>query len=107
MDIQNEIRRWIAGQLQKAGHGSKGRLALHLGVRADAITRMLNTGPGKETRVIRADELVKIQEFFGSTPPRMNPTDEQEFFTLYEAASPDEREAVKAFLKTLSGAKRK
>ena len=49
-DPQDDIRRWMKDELANAGRGSKGRLAKHLGVRPDAITRMLNTEPGKEQR---------------------------------------------------------
>lgn len=62
-DIQ--IRQWLKAELQKRGHGAKGALAAHLGVRPAAITRMLNTDPGKEIREIRARELLGMQEFFG------------------------------------------
>ncbi|MGW6778998.1 hypothetical protein ACWF50_13255 [Brucella pseudogrignonensis] len=110
MDIQNEIRNWISAQLEKMGHGAKGKLAAHLGVRPDAITRMLNNSPDKEARVIRADELVKIGVFFGATPPGLSahPGDEDaEFFNLYDNATPEERAAALAFLKTLSSSRRK
>lgn len=110
MDIQNEIRAWISSELEKMGRGSKGKLAAHLGVRPDAITRMLNTAPDKEARFIRADELVKLRDFFGAVPPGMEPHQtekEDEFFTLYDSATEEEREAVKAFLKTLSASRKK
>lgn len=110
MNIQNEIRSWISSQLENMGHGSKGKLAAHLGVRADAITRMLNTEPGKEARVIRADELVKIREFFNAAPPGLelsSDEEDKEFFSLYGDATPEERAAAKAFLKTLSASRKR
>lgn len=63
-DPQSGLREWLRGELSKRPRGTKGRLAQHIGVRADAITRMLNTDPKKETREIRAHELVKMREFF-------------------------------------------
>lgn len=51
------------------GHGSKGRLAEHLGVGRDVVTRMMNDAPGKEARYIRAHELFALEKFFGSAPP--------------------------------------
>lgn len=63
-DPQREIRLWLQEELAKRPHGTKGLLAKHLGVRPDAITRMANTNPHKETREIRAHELVMMREFF-------------------------------------------
>lgn len=68
-DPQHDIRVWMTEQLRAAGHGAKGKLADHLGVRPDAITRMTNTDPDKETREIRGHELLKMQEFFANDPP--------------------------------------
>lgn len=80
-DTQDDIRLWMQAEMAKRGHGVKGELAKHLGIRPDAITRMANTDPDKETREIRAHELVKMREFFeqpfeapssgGSTVPIM------------------------------------
>lgn len=61
----NEIREWLRAQLAAAGHGSRQRLARHLGLaRPDAITRMLNTDPKKEGREIKAREYELMREFF-------------------------------------------
>lgn len=68
-DDRKAIRDWLQAELQRKGHGAKGKLAEYLGIRPDGITRMLNTEPGKETREIKAGELVKMGEFFGSNPP--------------------------------------
>lgn len=66
MTEREEIRVWLKSKLAEAGHGSKSKLAKHLGVSSDAITRMLNEEDGKETRQISAVEHVKMQEFFAS-----------------------------------------
>lgn len=71
IDRERTIRDWLRDQLDKAGRGGKTRLAAHLGVRPDAITRMLNDDPGKEARRVSADELIKMADFFGATPPAM------------------------------------
>lgn len=65
-DPQRKIREWLQAELQRRGHGAKGVLAKKLKLRSDAITRMMNTDPDKETRDIRAHELVAMQDFFGS-----------------------------------------
>jgi hypothetical protein len=64
-DPQRDIRLWAQAELAKRGHGAKGALAKFLDVRPDAITRMTNTDPVKESREIRAHELEKMREFFG------------------------------------------
>lgn len=63
-DPQDEIRVWLGDELASRPRGTKGRLATYLGIRADAITRMLNSEPGKETRQIKADEHQKMIRFF-------------------------------------------
>lgn len=63
-DPQKEIRSWLQQELASRPHGTKGALAKFLGVRADAITRMANMDPNKETREIRAHELELMRQFF-------------------------------------------
>jgi len=67
-DPQYEIRLWMQSELEVRGHGAKRELADFLNLRPDAITRMMNTDPDKETREIRGHELVKMESFFGSRP---------------------------------------
>ena len=71
-DRQTDIREWLRRELATRGHGAKGRLAQALGIRADAITRMLNEDPKKETREIKAHELEAMRQFFGSAPTHMS-----------------------------------
>lgn len=66
-DPQRDMRLWIKAKLKAAGRGAKGKLAAHLKVRPDAITRMLNTENDKETRQISAHEILAIQDFFGTS----------------------------------------
>ncbi len=74
-DPQHDIRIWGQAELAKRGHGAKGALAKYLGVRADAVTRMMNTDPNKETREIRAHEHELMRQFFADE------TDAGEFLT--------------------------
>jgi SOS-response transcriptional repressor LexA len=62
----DQIREWLRDRLDERGHGARQALARHLGLeRPDAITRMLNTDPKKETRLVKAHELEAMREFFG------------------------------------------
>lgn len=63
----DQQRRWLADELNKKGWGAKTALAAHLGVRHEAISRII---AGK--REISFDELVKMSEFFGATPPGLS-----------------------------------
>lgn len=72
MDERRKIRDWLQAELDRKGHGAKGALARYLGIRSDAVSRMLNTEPGKELREIKAEELVKMSEFLGSAPPDLD-----------------------------------
>lgn len=64
-DPQHDLRIWLQQELAKRPHGTKGKLAKFIGARPDAITRMANTDPQKETRAIEAHELELMREFFG------------------------------------------
>ena len=101
MDIQKELKNWIASELKDRGRGARGKLAEHLGVRPDAITRMLNTDPDKEARLIRADELVKISEFLGAAPPGIGISD-LDFLQKYNSATPETKNELKRYLKYLT-----
>lgn len=68
-DPQYDLRLWLQSELASRPHGTKGRLARHISVRPDAITRMANTDPAKESREIGAHELLKMREFFNQTDP--------------------------------------
>lgn len=65
----DEIRFWIINKLVERGRGSRKALADFLCLDANQITRMLNTNPGKEVRVIRADEWEKIKHFLAPELP--------------------------------------
>lgn len=65
-DPDQPVREWLARELKKQGHGSKGRLAEFLGVSSTALGRML---PGSsEPRRIEAGHLLQMQRYFGSSP---------------------------------------
>lgn len=68
-DLHREQRRWLAEQLDAQGRGARSKLAAHLRVRPDAITRMTNLGGRGEGREISGPELALMAEFFKATPP--------------------------------------
>lgn len=57
-------REWLAKKLETARRGTKARLAEHLGLNADVVSKMLSG-----VRDITAEELRKIAEFFDAMPP--------------------------------------
>src|SRR5689334_301687 len=71
-DLRNEHREWLKANLDKAGRGAKKRLAEFLGVAPDAVTRMLNTDPNKESRDIRAREFERMREFFNDPDTKVD-----------------------------------
>lgn len=108
MTINDEIIRWITDQLKARGRGSKRELSEHLGVRPDVITRMLNTDPNKETRVIRADELVRISEFFGAPPPGIAGQTailDEDFARIFNSADEKKKAEIKRYLEYLTAQK--
>jgi hypothetical protein len=68
-DEQESLRLWMRRGLNGKGRGARAELARRLNVRTDAITRMQNVEPGKETRMIRTHEVPIIEEFLGSKAP--------------------------------------
>lgn len=67
-DNQEALREWLRAEVAAAGHGVKSKLARYVGITADKLSRILSDEPGKETREIKAHELLKMQEFFGKSP---------------------------------------
>lgn len=66
------VRNWLLTNLEAKGRGSKRALAAFLNLPSQAITRMTNRKPGRESRGITADELIRMAEFFGVPPPFAN-----------------------------------
>ncbi|KAA6405683.1 hypothetical protein DPQ22_03215 [Candidatus Tokpelaia sp.] len=64
MQIQDEMRLWVRSKPAEQRRGSRKKLADFLGLTSDQITRMLNMKEGKETRGIRADEWLRIENCF-------------------------------------------
>lgn len=60
-------REWLEKMVAEAPRGTKTRLAGHLGLTADMISKTLSG-----TRAISAEELRKISEFFNVVPPGFN-----------------------------------
>lgn len=90
-DPQQDIRLWMQEELSKRPHGTKGRLAKFLNVRADAVTRMMNTDPAKETREIKAHELELLRQFFSDTETGTSQADASAFVPIrgLVGANPD------------------
>jgi len=89
-DPQQKLRAWLQDELAKRGHGAKSGLAKALNVRPDAITRMLNTDPQKETRAIEAHEHEKMKEFFYVAPEPIRSSDEiRDVLARIEGLKPD------------------
>ncbi|KAA6405348.1 hypothetical protein [Candidatus Tokpelaia sp.] len=65
MNLREDIRTRIEQNLDAMSRGSRKNPADFFGLTPLQKTRMLNTAPGQETRVIRADEFEKIKMFFG------------------------------------------
>lgn len=96
-DPQHDIKVWMQAELSKRPHGTKGRLAKFVGVRADAITRMMNTDPKKEHREIKAHELPRIREFFSEDRPTIDPF---ELSRLFEGATEEAKQSAVVVLKS-------
>lgn len=67
-DESEVIRQWLRDELKKAGRGVNRRLAEYVGTTPQAISRMVNDDPTKEMRRIESWELLKMMDFFGSSP---------------------------------------
>ncbi|MER8560142.1 hypothetical protein [Mesorhizobium sp. M0578] len=78
-DPQHNLRIWLQQELAKRPHGTKSQLAQFIGARPDAVTRMANIDPKKETRAIEAHELELMRQFFdqdGATAAPIRGSDE-------------------------------
>ncbi|WP_375616980.1 MULTISPECIES: XRE family transcriptional regulator [unclassified Bartonella] len=99
----DQLKAWLNEQLAKNGHGSKKMLAKHLGILQSTLSNMLNNSEKSEKkkpikpRSIRADELIKIIDFFGEIPPFLIKESEQ-FIRLYYQAKPEVQKAVLTIL---------
>lgn len=112
MNLQDKIKVWVKQQLAEMKHGSKKSLADFLDVTPTQLTKMLNTEPGKEHRVIRAEEFVKIAEFFGKTPdglipPLSNDDGKKQLLSIYDRVSPELQHAILAMVRALAEEKDK
>ncbi|AQS41377.1 MAG: Hypothetical protein BHV28_06740 [Candidatus Tokpelaia hoelldobleri] len=108
---QEMLRSWLADKLAERGHGAQAALSAHLGLRDKTVSRMLKPSPEQGYRLIKANELARMMEFFGEMPPNFNEPlkeDRERLLALFDAASPVEREKMIAFLEALpDGGKKK
>lgn len=111
---QEMLRNWLADKLEERGAGAIAALSAHLGLRDKTISRMLRPSSEQGYRLIKANELVRMMDFFGEMPPSFNePLKEEEekekkrFLALFEAAPPVEQAKMVAFLESLSNREKK
>lgn len=106
-DLQTNIKIWISKCLEEMPRGAKVRLAEHLGITPTQLYKMLNTEAGKEQRIIRADEYVKITAFLGKAPEHLMPFisgDENkiQLLSIYDNASPEIQSAILVVARVLA-----
>lgn len=99
MNIDSYIREQIRIRLEKKGRGARTALAKYLGIRSDAVSRLVSDTPGAEQRSISAVELVKIAYFFDCSidalaDPKMANGNSTELINAFRHASPDVQDAV-------------
>ncbi len=99
MNIESYIREQIRIRLEKKGRGARTALAKYLGIRSDAVSRLVSDTPGAEQRSISAVELVKIAYFFDCSidalaDPKMANGNSTELINAFRHASPDVQDAV-------------
>lgn len=68
-DPQHDIKVWISEELDRIGYGAAQKLARHLGVKPDYISRLKNTDGTKQMRRVDAHMVPSLACFFGSIPP--------------------------------------
>jgi len=107
MQIQDEMRVWINSELTQRGRGARKELAEFLGIPRYQLTRMLNTKKGKETRGIRADEWLRIENFFATENTQKkikNPvfSGRERYMEIYDSASPKLQRTLLEIVELLS-----
>jgi len=107
------LRKWIAYRLKEQGHGARARLAQHLGITRNAVTRMLKSPMQQNYRMIKASELIGIAEFFNQIPPGFYPDlanqeanqanqanqANHKLIDLFERASHEDKEKILSYVK--------
>lgn len=104
---QDEMRIWVKERLAAQGRGARRRLADFLGLTPNHITLMLNTEKNKAVRAIKADEWLKIEQFFDPERPLQEiknspPSDKARLITIYDSFPPDVQQALLSFAEVLS-----
>lgn len=100
------MRLWVRSKLAERGRGSRKKLADFLGLTSDQITRMLNIEEGKETRGIKADEWLKIKNFFA--PEKMQEIGEPiligrpRYIEIYDSSPSDSQKILLEFAEFVS-----
>lgn len=99
MNIDSYIREQIRLRLEKKGRGARAALAKYLGIRSDAVSRLVSNTPGAEQRSISAVELVKMAYFFDCSidalaDPKMANGNGVKLSNAFRHASPAVQDAV-------------
>jgi len=102
MRVEDDMRLWVRSKLAERGRGARKELAAFLGLTADQITRMLNMEEGKETRAIKADEWLKIKNFFAledgqKTIERLASVGAVRLVQVYDSAPSDSQKILLEF----------
>ena len=106
MDFENKIKVWVKNQLKPMPRGTRKKLADFLEITPTQLTRLLNLEAGKEPRSMRADEFLKIVEFFGKWPDNLTSSifpdsRKQHLLAMFDAVSPEWQQAILAMVEAL------
>jgi len=69
LDIQDQLRAWMAAGFARLGRGSKRAIAHRLGIGEAAISKMLKPEKGKAHQTIELAFIPVMEEFFGAQAP--------------------------------------
>jgi|GEM_PF-5036320 len=102
--IQQEIiRDWLSEKIRAGGHGTQAKLADFIGIERNVINKILKPVKGKPHQKIKADELVKMAEFFDETPPGFAPVatypSQRELLDIIQNLSAGEADWLLPFVK--------
>lgn len=99
MNIRDEIKIKIKEKLAERGYGALKKFGDFVGLTPNQVTQILNTDEGKQTRAIKFEEWLRIEQFFA--PEKLldfdailPPTKRARFIELYDSAAPEFQEIL-------------
>ncbi|AQS41376.1 MAG: Hypothetical protein BHV28_06730 [Candidatus Tokpelaia hoelldobleri] len=101
-NAQKHLRNWLTDKLKERGHGTAALLADYIKVHRNVISKIISPAKGVGPRMIKADELAKMIDFFGEAPPGFTPPlpePREELFFLYNSLSVEQQAAILALLR--------